>query len=143
MFTAVSNYGCIVSKSTGLKRLGGGIGIGRENRVQICRASLKESVSAQKYSPTRSILKRCVGTIKVSLQLNFGPSAICEGGWRCCQTNANSSPFSQTRSVSGREEASPLGESGGTVQLEMLSAVEAALLVEMIMHQSMDSRELL
>ena len=50
----------------------------------------------------------------------FGISKDCG---RCCQTNANASMFSQTRSVSGHEEASPLGESGAAVQLEILSAV--------------------
>lgn len=32
------------------------------------------------------------------------------------------------------EEATPLSESGGTVQLEILPAVEGAFLIEMVVH---------
>ncbi len=50
----------------------------------------------------------------------------------CCQTNANSSQFSQTDPVSGCAKLTPLGERGGAVGLEILSAVETALKVEMV-----------
>ena len=36
----------------------------------------------------------------------------------CCQTNANSSQFSSNRNLLGCKKTAPLGESGGTVQLE-------------------------
>lgn len=39
-------------------------------------------------------------------------------GW-CCQTNANASQFSSNRNLLGRAEVTPLGQSGGTVQLEI------------------------
>jgi hypothetical protein len=51
-------------------------------------------------------------------------------GW--CQTNANQSLFAQTHSALCRKELTPLGESGGAVQLEILSAVKGAFLVEMV-----------
>jgi hypothetical protein len=35
----------------------------------------------------------------------------------------------------GSKETAPLGESGGTVQLEIRSAVKGALLIEMIVHR--------
>ena len=53
--------------------------------------------------------------------------AVSEG---CCQTSANSSQFSSPGNLLGRKEAAPLGESGGAVSLEILSAVEGARLVE-------------
>ena len=51
-------------------------------------------------------------------------------GW--CQTNANSSHFSIDNNLLGRKKAAPLSKSGGAVGLEILSAVEGALLVEMV-----------
>jgi hypothetical protein len=36
--------------------------------------------------------------------------------------------------MSGCKETAPLGESGGTVQLEIRPVVKGALLVEMIVH---------
>ena len=42
-----------------------------------------------------------------------------EGKWRCCQTNANQSQFAPQPRISGRAELTPLGESGGAVELEI------------------------
>ena len=50
----------------------------------------------------------------------------------CWQTNANSSPLSQTCPVSGGAELTPLGESGGAVDLENVPAGEGALRVEQV-----------
>ena len=62
-------------------------------------------------------------------------------GW--CQTNANQSLFAQTRSALCRKELTPLGESGGAGQLETLSAVKGALLVEMVVDRGVNGCELL
>ncbi len=43
---------------------------------------------------------------------------------RCCQTNANSSQFSDYIHSSGCAKLTPLGESSGAVGLEILPAVE-------------------
>lgn len=53
---------------------------------------------------------------------------------RWCQTNANQSLFAQTRPSSGCAKIAPLGESGGAVGLEVGSAVEGALLIEMVVN---------
>ncbi len=47
-----------------------------------------------------------------------------------CQGKADHSLFAQTRSVSGRAEMAPLGESGGTVGLKICPSGEGALRVE-------------
>ena len=60
-----------------------------------------------------------------------------------CQSNASSSQFISTGNTLGCKEAAPLSKSGGTVQLEILSAVEGALLIEMVVYRSMDGHELL
>ena len=61
-----------------------------------------------------------------------GPAltAMAEAAPWWCQTNANSSPFAQTRSASGYTELTQPGESGGAVGLENGSAGEGALRVE-------------
>ena len=61
-------------------------------------------------------------------------SAVAQERTRCCQTNANSSQFIWLGSMLGSKETAPLGKSGGTVQLEIRSAVKGALLIEMIVH---------
>lgn len=48
------------------------------------------------------------------------------------QTNVNSSLFSRTGNLLGREESTPLGETGGAVGFEILSAAVGSLLVQMI-----------
>lgn len=45
------------------------------------------------------------------------------------------------RQASGRKETAPLGESSGTVQLEILSAVEGALLIEVVVDRGVDGGE--
>ncbi len=56
----------------------------------------------------------------------------CGGGAQGgCQTNSNQSLFALTRSASGRTELPPLGKSGGTVLLEIGSALKVALAGEM------------
>ena len=45
--------------------------------------------------------------------------------------------------VLGCKEAAPLGESGGAVGLEILSAIEGALLIEMVMDRGVNGGELL
>ena len=52
----------------------------------------------------------------------------------CSQTDANSSQFSRTTNLLGREETAPLGESGGAVLLEILSAIEVTLRVEEVVN---------
>ena len=54
----------------------------------------------------------------------------CHGWW--CQTNSNQSLQGQRSCPLCRAELTPLGESSGSVQLEIGSGVEAAFLVEMI-----------
>ncbi len=56
----------------------------------------------------------------------------------CCRTNANQSLQGRCRRPLCRTEAAPLGESGGAVGLEILSAVETALKVEMVVDRGVD-----
>jgi hypothetical protein len=64
-----------------------------------------------------------------------------DGG--CCQTNANQSQFAPIRRISGCTELTPLGKSGGAVQLKIVSAVEVAFVVEVSMDRGMDGGEFL
>lgn len=52
-------------------------------------------------------------------------------GWHC-QINANRFQISADGRTSGRAQFTPLGESGGAFDLEIVSAVTVPLLVEMI-----------
>ena len=54
----------------------------------------------------------------------------CALGW--CQTDSNQSQFAPVREISGRAELTPLGKSGGTVELEIVSAIEVAFQVEVV-----------
>ena len=65
------------------------------------------------------------------------------GNWRCCQTNANRSQLADGDEVSGHAQPTPLGKSGGAVQLETVSAVEVAFLVEVVMDGGVDGGEFL
>jgi hypothetical protein len=49
------------------------------------------------------------------------------------QTNANQSQFAPTRRISGCAELTPLSKRGGSVELEIVAAVEVAFVVEMVM----------
>jgi hypothetical protein len=68
---------------------------------------------------------------------------VSEEARRYCQTNANSSQFSSNRNLLGCAEVTLLGQSGGTVQLEIVSAIERALLVEIIVDGGMNGGEFL
>ena len=59
------------------------------------------------------------------------------------QSNANLSQFSSDGGPLGRKKAAQPCESGGAVVLEILSAVEGALLVEMIVDRGVDGDEFL
>ncbi len=61
----------------------------------------------------------------------------------CWQTNANLSPFAQTRRASGRAEAAPLSECGGAGLLEEGPGGEGAFLVEVVEDRGVDGSELL
>ena len=62
---------------------------------------------------------------------------------RCCQTNSNQSLVGQWLCPLSHAETAPLGKSGGAVQLEEVSAREAALLVEVVRDGSVDGSKLL
>ena len=51
---------------------------------------------------------------------------------RCCQTNSNQSQFAAKGLNLPGTKLAPLGESGGSVEFEIVTAVEGAFLVEMI-----------
>ncbi len=61
----------------------------------------------------------------------------------CCQTNANRSQLADDDEVSGHAQPTPLGKSGGAVSLEVVSAVEVAFLVEVVMDGGVDGSEFL
>ncbi len=59
------------------------------------------------------------------------------------RTNANQSQFAaKSRNLRGTKLA-PLGESGGAVDLEVLSAVETALQIEMVLDYGENGNEFL
>jgi hypothetical protein len=60
----------------------------------------------------------------------------------CCQSNANWSPKSASSGLSGRKQT-PFGQSGRSVLLEDIAAVELAVLVEMIVDRGVSGSELL
>lgn len=62
-------------------------------------------------------------------------------GWR--QTKSNSSPLGQRYCPLGDAKLAPLGEGGGTVQLEDVATGEAAVLVEVVENRRMNSGEFL
>ena len=62
---------------------------------------------------------------------------------RCYQTKANRSHFSFNLNLLGYAKTSPLGKSGGAVQLEIWSVVKMALCVEMVVNRSVDGNEFL
>ena len=59
----------------------------------------------------------------------------------CCQTESNQSLQGQVRYPLYRTELAPLGQSGGTALLEILSEGKAALRVEMIGDRGVDRGE--
>lgn len=79
---------------------------------------------------TRPVRKK--GPDRVNLLLADLVAAVMQRqrGW--CQTNANQSLFALPAPSSGSKKTAPLGQSSGAVQLEILSAVEGAFLIEMV-----------
>jgi hypothetical protein len=65
----------------------------------------------------------------------------CEN-W-CCQTDENWSQFAAECRTLWRTNLAPLGESRGSVGLEIVSAIERALLVEMVVDGGMNGGEFL
>ena len=61
----------------------------------------------------------------------------------CCQTNSNQSQHAAKCQNLCRTKLAPLGESGGSVVLEIVSAAARALLVEMVADEGMDGDEFL
>ena len=59
------------------------------------------------------------------------------------QTNANRSQLADDDEVSGHAQPTPLGKSGGAVSLKVVSAVEVAFLVEVVMDGGVDGSEFL
>lgn len=59
------------------------------------------------------------------------------------QTNSNQSHLGQRTCPLSRAKAAPLGESGGTVQLEVVSGGEAAVLIEVVADEGVDGDEFL
>ena len=71
--------------------------------------------------------------IKVGIVLaHIDPATQAERLSRCYQTNANQSPFAQSPPMSGSAELTPLAESGGAADLEVVPAGEGALRVEQV-----------
>ena len=62
-------------------------------------------------------------------------------GW--CQTNSNQSQFTPKYRNLCRTKQAPLGEGGGAVELEIVSAVEGTFLIEMIADGGMNGGEFL
>ena len=62
---------------------------------------------------------------------------------RCCQTNANQSQFTAKRRNPSRTKLAPSGESDGSGEFKIISAVESAFLVEMVMEGGVDNGEVL
>ena len=62
---------------------------------------------------------------------------------RCCQTDSNQSQYGPKCRNLFPTNLTPLGESGVTVKLEIVSAVERALLIEMVSDGGMNDDEFL
>ena len=60
-----------------------------------------------------------------------------------CQTDSNQSQHAPKYRNLCRTKLAPLGESSGAVELEILSAVEGAFLVEMVADRGMNGGEFL
>ena len=61
-------------------------------------------------------------------------------GW---QTNSNQSLLGQYGCPLSCAKSAPFGESGGTIELEVASAGETAILIEMVRDRGVDGGELL
>jgi len=60
-----------------------------------------------------------------------------------CQTDSNKSQFAAKYRNLCRTNLAPLSKSGGTVEFEILSAVEGAFLIEMVADRGMNGGEFL
>ena len=58
--------------------------------------------------------------------------------FRCCQTNSNESQLGQIFCPLFGAKLAPLGQSGATVQFEILSRIETALRIEEVENRSVD-----
>ena len=66
-----------------------------------------------------------------------------KGVWRWCQTNSNQSQYDpECVNLCGTKLA-PLGESGGSVELEIVPAVKSAFLIEMVVDGAVNCDEFL
>lgn len=81
-----------------------------------------------------------IGSISLARAVSYDLPEALRG---LCQTNANTFRAASEGSQSGGKKGAPLGESSVTVGLEVLSAVEMALGVEMVEDRGVDRDELL
>ncbi len=92
-------------------------------------AELVGHVDMSKAMPFHRFLKE----FQCSLAIPFpGDEGFKNFSFGCWQTNANQSPYGRTRPLLSCTELAPLVESGGAVDLEDVSAGEAAFLVEVV-----------
>lgn len=76
-------------------------------------------------------------------KLICGDALDAETYQRCCQTNSNQSQFAEECANLPGTKLTPLGESSASVELEIVSRVEVAFLIEMVVHGRMNSGEFL
>ena len=62
-------------------------------------------------------------------------------GDRCCQHKLNSSQIARTPALLCRTKAAPLIQYGGAVGLEVIALGEALVLIELVVHGSVDSNK--
>jgi len=80
---------------------------------------------------------------EVSRRLGVSMHSLYKWMKRRCQTVSNRSQFAAKYRNLCRTELAPLGESSGTVKLEIVSAVEGTFLIEMIADGGMNGGEFL
>jgi len=92
------------------------------------RGTVKKNIYARKYFSFRKFLRQrgaekfraAIGLIPVTFSGRARQTEFSvKGGLRCCQTNANQSLFSSDLKLLGCAETAPLGQSSGTVVLEI------------------------
>ena len=117
-------------KREAVARLKALFGLSERRTCQIAGADRKTVRYQSRRAPDTVLRGRLRGRLRdlVNERRRFGYRR------RCCQTNANSSQFSSDGGPLGGKKATPLCESGGSICLEILSAEEGALLVEMVVH---------
>ena len=82
------------------------------------------------------LVLHCRALKSIDLGIVGGPTGKrhCVSG--CCQSNANQSPKGAKSGSSGRKPT-PFGQSGGTVLLENVTAVEMAVVIELVVDRGM------